>query len=278
MDQSQFDSANRPTTSDLGRRRTPDPSHATDTSAQGVRRRRAVLRGAAALGLGGVVGALGLSAEWSAKVRPDPGLTGSAVKSKSGPAQRAKAIPNVEVWSQDGAKFRFYDDLIKDKVVMVNAFFAECGEVCPLVTQNLKRVYDMFDGRVGHDVHMISFTLQPERDTPELLKQFAEVYGVGPGWQLVTGKPADMLAIRKSLNFFDPDPELDLLADTHTGILRYGNDALQRWAGCPALGRPEGIYHAVTGSVMDAGIGRPPVPPGTGTVSDGHRHHQHSKI
>jgi protein SCO1 len=203
------------------------------------------------------------------------GIAGLASTVRAGQGSRAHAIPNADVFNQHGRKLRFYDDLIKNKVVLVNAFFAECGEVCPLATENLKRVHAMFGGRAGRDVHMISITLKPDRDSPDLLKQYAEVNGIGPGWNLVTGKPADMLAIRRSLNFSDPDPDLDAIADTHTGILRYGNDALQRWGGCPALGRPEGIYFSVTSSVMDAGIGKPAAPAAADAASGGHDHHQH---
>jgi protein SCO1/2 len=208
------------------------------------------------------------------------GIAGLASAAGAGQRSRVYAIPNAEVFNQHGQKFRFYDDLIKNKVVMVNAFFAECGEACPLATENLKRVHAMFGGRVGRDVHMISISLKPDRDSPELLKQYAEVHGIGPGWQFVTGKPADMLAIRKALGFSDPDPAYDADADNHTGILRYGNDALQRWGGCPSLGRPEGIYYSVTSSVMDSGIGKPAAPMAAETAPEGHDHHQHkhSKI
>jgi protein SCO1 len=229
-------------------------------------RRQALFNGF--LALSGIAG-LALAA---GPARGEGGPPGQARK-----RSRANSIPNAEVVNQHGQKLRFYDDLIKNKVVMINAFFAECGEVCPLVTQNLQKVHDMFGGRVGRDVHMISISLQPERDSPEVMKQFAEVYGIGPGWNLISGKPEDMLAIRKALNFYDPDPELDIIADTHTGILRYGNDALQRWAGCPALGRPEGIYFSVTSSVMDAGVGLPAVPPAA-PASHGHHHHHANKI
>jgi protein SCO1/2 len=205
----------------------------------------------------------------------------AASQAGANPVRRSRpgAIPNPEVFNQHGQKLRFYDDLIKNKVVLINAFFAECGEVCPLATENLKRVYAMFGERAGRDIHMISISLKPDRDSPDLLKQYADVNGIGPGWQLVTGKPADMLAVRKALGFSDPDPAYDADADNHTGILRYGNDALQRWGGCPALGRPEGIYYSVTTTVMDAGIGKPDVPPAGANGSDQHHHdhHQHGK-
>lgn len=207
----------------------------------------------------------------------------SGARSEGGPPvgvrkrKRPNEIPNVEVIDQHGQKLRFYDDLIKDKVVMINAFYAECGGSCPLVTENLKIVYDMFGGRVGRDIDMYTFSLQPERDTPELLKQYTEVHGTGPGWRFLTGKREDIELLRTCLGFTDPDPELDILADSHTGILRYGNDKLRRWAGCPAAGRPAGIYATVTKSVMDAGAGGPSVPP-RAPNAPAHDHHHHSKI
>jgi protein SCO1 len=200
---------------------------------------------------------------------------GGAQASERKPRRPLNVIPNVEVFDQDGRPYRFHDDLVKNKVVMVNAFYAECGGACPLVTENLKVVYDMFDGRVGRDIHMYTFTLQPERDTPELLKQYAEVYGIGPGWKFLTGKPADMEEIRQALGFTDVDREIDILNDSHTGILRYGNDALKRWAACPAAGRPEGIYFSITSSVMDAGIGQPKVPAKL-PQEPAHQHHHAS--
>jgi protein SCO1 len=224
--------------------------------------RRAFLTGALAAGIGGVAGGL--------VAKASPSLTsGEGGAEPAGPLSPARAardrspfdtIPNVEVWSHDGRKFRFYDDLIKDKVVTLNFFFAECGESCPLITANLRRVQDLFGDRVGRDIFMYSLTLQPERDTPEFLQQYAEIHDIGPGWLLLTGTPRDMERLRIGLGFSDPDPEIDILDDAHTGILRFGNDTLRRWVGSPALARPEGIVYAITTSVLDEGVGRAPQP------------------
>jgi protein SCO1/2 len=47
-------------------------------------------------------------------------------------------IPNTEVIDENGKAYRFYDDLVKDRVVMINFFFQSCGGTCPLTTQNLR--------------------------------------------------------------------------------------------------------------------------------------------
>src|SRR4051812_50067665 len=94
-------------------------------------------------------------------------LAGSSV-GIGGRGERARAasisttIPNVQVVDQAAHSYRFYDDLVKGRVVSLNFMFTTCGETCPLVTQNLCQVQDLLDERVGRDIFMYSLTLQPE--------------------------------------------------------------------------------------------------------------------
>jgi protein SCO1/2 len=159
-------------------------------------------------------------------------------------------IPNPLVNSHDGRRFRFYDDLVRGRVVTINFFFTSCGEICPLVTQNLRTVQDLLGDRVGRDVLMLSLTLQPELETPEILRDYADIFEVKPGWLFLTGAPAEIEHLRTALGFASSDPERDKIADNHTGILRYGNDALDRWAACPGAGRPEAIVKAITTTML----------------------------
>src|SRR4051794_4518 len=171
------------------------------------------------------------------------------------PARQAASgdsLPNVTVVDQEGRPHRFYDDLVKGRVVTLNFFFASCGETCPLVTQNLRQVQDLLGDRVGRDIFMYSLTLQPEVDMPEALKDYAAMHGIRPGWRFLTGAKDDIERLRHRLGFASPDPELDVIKDEHTGLLRYGNDALDRWAGCPALSRPEWIVKAITSEMVAA--------------------------
>lgn len=147
-------------------------------------------------------------------------------------------FPDVVLHSHEGKQVRFYDDLIKDKIVVINFMYARCEGVCPGNTANLRKVQKLLGDLVGRDVFFYSFTLKPEEDTPEVLATYAAAHGVGPGWQFLTGSPEDMEAVRQALGFTDPDPLLDQDKSTHVGVVLYGSEPHQQWAACPGLAEP----------------------------------------
>ncbi|MCY1354917.1 hypothetical protein D9M69_413160 [compost metagenome] len=158
------------------------------------------------------------------------------VAGESGPARKVKTpFANVPLYTQDGTKVRFYDDLIHGKVVVINMMYVMCEGICPTMTVNMRRVQWLLGDRLGREVQLYSITLQPQLDTPEVLKAYAKRHGARPGWTFLTGDPADIRRLRYSLGFFDPVPEVDENLSTHTGMLRIGNDRTQRWTMAPAL-------------------------------------------
>jgi protein SCO1/2 len=161
-------------------------------------------------------------------------------------------IPNTEVVDQDGQKHLFYDDLVKNRVVMINFFFESCGDTCPLTTQNLRQVQDLLGDRMGRDIFMYSITLQPEFDDVASLGNYARLWDVRPGWKFLTGKPAQIEELRKGLGFASSNPAYDRILDNHTGLVRYGNDRLDRWGGVPGLARAPWIAQAVS-ALADTG-------------------------
>lgn len=158
---------------------------------------------------------------------------------------RARYFPNVSLVTHEGRKVRFYDDLIKDKIVTINFMYADCEGICPGITANLVKVQQALGDRVGRDIFMYSLTLKPEHDTPAVLKEYAEMHGVKPGWSFLTGDSADIELLRRKLGFVDPDPEVDKDKNEHIGNVRYGNEALQLWAACPGLASPKGIVASI---------------------------------
>lgn len=158
---------------------------------------------------------------------------------------RERFFPNVELVTHEGRKVRFYDDLIKDKLVTLNFMYARCTGVCPGITSNLVRVQRMLGDRVGRDVFMYSFTLRPAQDTPQKLAEYARMHKVGRGWLFLTGEPADLELLRRKLGFTNPDPKLDSDVEQHIGNVRYGNEPLQRWGACPGLSKPDFIVESI---------------------------------
>lgn len=136
-------------------------------------------------------------------------------------------FPNVELVSSNGEKFRFFDDLIKDKVVMINFIYTRCPDACPLETAKLSELYQILGDRVGDDVFMYSITIDPDHDTPEVLKNYMQTYQIESGWEFFTGKEEDILLLRRKLGLYISEVNKDPL--DHNLSMIVGNQATGRW-------------------------------------------------
>lgn len=143
-------------------------------------------------------------------------------------------FPNVELTAHDGKKYRLYDDLLKGKTVAINVIFTECKDVCPLETAMLVQLYRLLGERAGKDIAFYSISIDPERDTPEVLKAYAEKFGARlPGWLFLTGKPDDIRLATKKLGLVRGTDKAT--RDGHTAILMVGRQATGQWDRMSAL-------------------------------------------
>ena len=152
---------------------------------------------------------------------------------------------NVPMQTHEGKSVRFYDDLLKGKVVMINFMFTACDGICPGITQNLANVQALLGERVGRDIFMYSITIDPDTDTPEKLAEYVVPFDIGPGWLFLTGKKANVELLRARLGFVDSNPRQDADPDEHIGTVRIGNEPLHRWLMAPGLANPQAIIRAV---------------------------------
>ncbi|HEY3770768.1 MAG TPA: SCO family protein [Candidatus Angelobacter sp.] len=139
----------------------------------------------------------------------------------------ANYFPNVPLITQDGKTVHFYDDMLKGKIVVINFIYTECGETCPLETAKLAQVTKLLGDRMGKDIFFYSISVDPERDTPEVLKAYAQKFHAGPGWLFLTGKREDIDTIRKKIGMagrLDEDP-----VTGHTTSLTLGNEPQGQW-------------------------------------------------
>ena len=154
-------------------------------------------------------------------------------------------LPNVMLTTHTGRQVRFYDDLVKDKKVVLNFMYVKCEGVCVPVTSNLLRVQRRLEGRVGRDIFFYSTTLKPREDSWEVLRDYAKQRGVGSGWTFLTGAPADIDLLRRALGFAYSDPAEDADLSNHIGMLRFGVEPLARWAAVPGMANPEHIVRTL---------------------------------
>jgi protein SCO1 len=132
-------------------------------------------------------------------------------------------VPNLPVQSQDGKTYAFYDDLFKDKIVVINFIFTGCSQLCPLTTARLAAVQEQLGDAVGRDIFFYSISLDPLNDTPTALKKFSDGFKVGPGWLFLTGKPDDLKLIREKLGERNRD------IGEHQAFVILANDKTGEW-------------------------------------------------
>jgi protein SCO1 len=180
-------------------------------------------------------------------------LAGGAVAAPPGSPWGANYFPNIPLVNQDGKTLRFYDDMIKGKVVMINFFYATCHDACPLETAKLRQVQEALGDRVGKEIFMYSISIAPEHDTPAALKAYMEKFQVGPGWQFLTGKEADINLLRKKLGLYE---EGEARTD-HTMNLIVGNEATGQWKQRSTFDNPKVLARVVGDELFNFSRPRP---------------------
>lgn len=191
--------------------------------------------------------AMGLLRSLAARAGRAAGITAwfaclppTAAAAPAPPARTAKAYePTIRLLTQDGQSVHFYDDLIKGRIALVNTMFTSCQAICPPITANLVKVQKGLSRYLGKQVIMVSITVDPEGDTPQILKRYADRFGVGPGWIFLTGKRTDVDSVLAKIGDGDPDK------NRHSGMLLLGDDAARSWRKLFAMTDPNEIVAAV---------------------------------
>jgi cytochrome oxidase Cu insertion factor (SCO1/SenC/PrrC family)/cytochrome c2 len=157
----------------------------------------------------------------------------AAQTTSQGPSNRwgANYFPNLPVIDQNRRTLNFYDDVIKGKIVVISFIYTSCQDLCPLTTAKMAQIEDKLEGAVGRDLFFVSMSVDPENDTPERMKAFADAFDVGPGWLFLTGKVADIRAINYKLG----DRSYRNLSD-HRNEIVLGNDAIGDWQRASVFG------------------------------------------
>jgi protein SCO1/2 len=134
--------------------------------------------------------------------------------------------PEFTLTSQDGAQIALAD--LRGKVVAVAFIYTLCSTTCPVLTPMMSFVQDQLGPDFGKKIAFISITVDPERDTPEVLKEYAQAFGANlAGWAFLTGAPDAIRDVTRRYGVFaaktaDGDVDhtfLTSIIDPH-GILR----------------------------------------------------------
>lgn len=166
-----------------------------------------------------------------------------------------KYFTEVELVNQNGEKMRLYSDVLKNRVVVINAFFGTCQGSCLPMNRNLEKVQAAFKERMGTDLYIISISVDPTVDTPAALKEYAKKLNAAPGRLFLTGEKANVdLALRKLGQYVEQ-------RENHTNIFIIGNERTGLWKKAFGLAQPDELIKIVESVINDK--------PGAATTTGG---------
>jgi protein SCO1/2 len=154
---------------------------------------------------------------------------------------------DIELLNQDGKTMRLYSDVMKDKVVVINSFFASCTASCPVMSKSLASLQTRFADRLGRDLVLVSITVDPEHDTPAKLHAYAAKWQARPGWYFLTGSRANVDAALKKLGQYVEEPS------AHMNVIVIGNERTGLWKKAFGLAPTDELAKVVESVLNDRG-------------------------
>ncbi len=140
----------------------------------------------------------------------------AAAAATEGREAKARAyFTDTALVDQDGEPRRFYDEVLRDRTVLMSFVFTTCLDACPLIVKKLNAVRAELGERFGREVRFVSLSVDPEQDTPAALREFARKQGaLHEGWTFLTGEKGDVKTVLGRLGQFVEDP-----SDHFTGFI-----------------------------------------------------------
>ena len=122
-------------------------------------------------------------------------------ESQEQPLPKIAPAPDFALTSQDGAPVKLSD--YRGSVVAVTFIFTLCADTCPVLTPMMSFVQDQLGEDFGEKIAFVSITVDPERDTPEVLNEYAQTFGANlAGWSFLTGAPDAIREVTRRYGVF----------------------------------------------------------------------------
>jgi protein SCO1 len=158
------------------------------------------------------------------------------------PAERY--FGDVMLTNQDGKQLRLYTDILKGNVVIINSFYSTCNGVCRVTIPVFKQLQESLGERVGKDIRLVSITVDPDNDSPEVLRKYATGVGAKPGWDFLTGDKQTVDQVLYKFGLYTDAKE------DHSNIFIIGNESTGLWKKVLGIAPPYEILRSVE-SVLD---------------------------
>ena len=114
---------------------------------------------------------------------------------------RIGPAPEFTLTAQDGRRLSL--GALRGKVLAITFIYATCADTCPMLTAKMARIQDRLGGDFGSKVYFLSVTVDPDRDTPTVLNQYAKRHGANSaGWAFLTGTREEIREVAKKYGIY----------------------------------------------------------------------------
>jgi protein SCO1/2 len=110
-------------------------------------------------------------------------------------------VPDVTLVNQDGKRINLKSFLDGDKPVILDFIYGTCTTICPVLSIG----FSHFQKKLGPDaekVRLVSISIDPDNDTPLVMKEYLQRYGARDGWDFFTGKREDIIRVMKAFDAY----------------------------------------------------------------------------
>jgi protein SCO1/2 len=113
-------------------------------------------------------------------------------------------IPDVVLINQDGKRVRLKELLETDKPLMLDFIYGTCTTICPILSASYSNLQRKL-GEDSDDIQLVSISIDPEYDTPEVMTEYLKRYQAKPGWDYLTGNREDINEVMRAFDAYVQD-------------------------------------------------------------------------
>ena len=152
-----------------------------------------------------------------------PSAKADNLHGRVGPVRPPVTVPDLDVVSSDGQR-RQLRDMLAGRVSAVQLMFSHCRSICPIEAATFARVQEALAGDLTGRIQLVSLSIDPASDTPEVLKAWLQRFGAHQGWDAVAPAIKDLALVRR---FFDQGSGFG--EDHSTAMYVFDSDARLVW-------------------------------------------------
>ena len=137
------------------------------------------------------------------------------------PASAKVTLSEAPLLDQGGKRVRLAQDVIGERIAVVNFIYTSCTTVCPVSSATFQQLKQRLGASLGKEVVLVSITVDPLRDTPQRLREYGARYRAAEGWTWLTGAKPDVDGALKGFGAYTPNfedhPAMVLIGDARGG-------------------------------------------------------------